>query len=912
MNATVGEDSARIDTQVLVRVLEKRDWVKVPLLAADAAVETIVVDGERKALEEKDGYWVLHLREQGTYSVRLVYQVPVERLVGGRRLQFPVPRAPSGRFNALVPGHFTDVHVLPGAGLSLEHDRSVTSIAAALKRTDRVQLLWGTAGPDRAELTRASYDLEVVGEGVFAEAELSVDVDADEPVDLVLLPSRYALRELTIDGVPGKVVLRGGRQVVQLRGHGTKMLKLSFAFNVDRSSGQPAVGLDIPVVPISRFSLQVPGRRDVSIEPVVPLVVEADDTQTRVEAHLPETGQVRFAWTDSRPVPEQNVRMNAESYYMVSADRGGLRVAARFKFNVISGKATQIAFAIPDEVVIYEVAGDGVSDWRTSVAEDGEGRQLSVYLDKPRHGSYSLEVSYDSLLRRDDLTATAGIAVPVIEPSPVHRVQGFLLLLAGEEDLEFEPLGTDGLSPVGEESLPQDVRGDLPAKVAHGFKYVGQAPPLTVRLQEPQREPAKFDVYLNTLLRLDEGALRGQSNADITVKSGKFKELVFRLDRSTTVLDVVAPALLKFSEVESGDDRLVTASFTEEMEGTVRVGLLFERILDASAQRLELAPIELRGAEVQRGHVALESSAAVEVEGDPGEGIHPIGIEELPRALAAGTSNPILLAYKYSHLPYQLAVNLTRHETIETVASSIVAARLTTDLQPQGNLVTRAEYLVVNQSKQFLQVELPENEGLQPVKVAGSPVRPAMDEKGRLIIPLPRTDEAFPVVLAYSQRRSELGNFGDIELKAPRPDLFVDELRWDLQLPADYSYHGLDSNLMPMGAEVPEGGALFSLARRLIGPKDDAPGVSVGYVRSGGRFGIQAFTVLFGLVLALCLWKAPTGSSFLRWAAPALGVLGIFLVIWLNASPWALLAPVLAMAVLKALFAPPPPQAQPA
>jgi hypothetical protein len=891
---SVAGDHAEVHLDVVIRVLAE-EWVTVPLLAASTGVSKVSVDGAARALSEQGGHHVLHLKGRGDHRVAIDLRTPVETLVGGRRLRFSVPAAVAQSLVATLPGEGWDVHVLPSTGLVIEARGGQTQVDATLPSTDVVQVLWGTRRPASAAFARAAYALEVVGEGVFGEVDFEIDVRSDEPREVALLPSRYALREVTVDGGQGRVTLAGDHHAVTLQGQGPRRVHASFALNVDRAGGQPAVELDVPVAPIARFDLSIPGKRDIAVDPPVPLVVESDEKLTRVVANFPATAHVRFGWTDSRPVPEQNIRMNGDGWYAVSAEEGGLRVASHFAFDVISGKAREIGFVVPESVVIYQVTGDGVADWRTFTDDESGQRRLQVYLDRPRHGAYELDVSYDSLVRQDDPARAAGVPIPLVQPSPVHRYQGVVLLLAGTT-LDFDPLDTSGYSSVGEESLPQEVRSRLAGKVAHGFKHVGEAPPLVARLVAPVKEPARFDVATTTLITLDEGALRGQATADVTIKSGTLRELVFRLDPTTTVLDVAAPALLRFAESGAGDLRRVTATFTEELAGTVRVGLSFERILDPEVARVALVPIAVEGADVQHGFVALESPAAVEVEGLPGDSIHPVGVDELPRALTSATGNPILLAYRFSHLPYELAVAVTRHQSLTPQDSIIATARLGTALRLQGNLVTTAEYLVRNRTRQFLRVELPSGAELREVSVAGETVRPALDESGRLIVPLPRSPSAVGVELAYTQSRSPLGILGHVRLVGPRPDLHVDDLRWSIELPDGYGWRRAWTNVGR--PPLPSDGRAFELARQLVAPDDDPPAFAASYLRRADGRGLNALALLVGLGLGALLWRARRAPSPAeRGATLGLAVAGVALVLWLGASPWTLLAPLLALAL---------------
>ncbi len=893
---TVKGERAEVRSTLTVRVLTD-DWVNVRLLPAGTALASVTVDGAEDALVEEDGWLVLHLRGKGAHSLALSYQVGVDALRGGHRLDLPVPRAASGSLDATLPGIGWDAHVLPSAGIESRGEGGSTRVGAALPRTGRVLLLWGVREAGRAVFLRASYELEVVGEGVFAEAEFLVEIASDEAREVAVLPSSYALRAATVDGEPARMVLSGDSHAVTLQGHGERVVRLSFALVVDRHEGQPAVDLSVPAVPISAFRIDVPGKRTVGVEPEVPLIVEGDEQHTSIQAWVPRTEHVRFSWTDSRPVPEQDVRMNAESYWLVSAERAGLRVSGRYRFDVISGKAGRLLFKMPDEVVIYEVSGEGVADWRTSRDEETGERTLSVYLDRPRHGEYELQVAYDSLLSPEEIAAEEGVAVPLVVPMPVHRLQGVVLLLAGEE-LEFEPLDPRGFSTLGEESLPPELRAALPAKLAHGLKSVGELPSLTVRLREPQREPARFDVRLDLLHSLEEGRLRAEAVADVIIKSGRLRELIFEVGADWSVLDVVAPSLLRFDSVETSGGRVVTALFTEELEGVVRASLTLERLLRPEERRVELSPVAVRGADVQRGHLALESSAAVEVDGIAGDGVQRVSVEDLPRALSSATRHPILLANEYTRMPYELALQLTRHQPLPPQEARLLSAVIVTTVEEHGNVVTTAEYRLENRSRQFLRLELPAGSKPWHVTVSGERVRSARDGEGRVIVPLPRADGPVTVSIEYARSLPPLGSLGRFRLQAPRADLFTRELSWRVELPADRKWSALRSSF---GAGEQLEGSTVQLQRELVAAGEEPQWMSLRHRRQSAVRQLDMVAGLLGVGLAGLLLVAQSGrsSSLLRLIALAVAAAVIAVGLIFGANPWALLLPVWLLLVVQ-------------
>jgi hypothetical protein len=271
----------------------------------------------------------------------------------------------------------------------------------------------------------------------------------------------------------------------------------------------------------------------------------------------------------------------------------------------------------------------------------------------------------------------------------------------------------------------------------------------------------------------------------------------------------------------------------------------------------------------------------------------------------AATKNPILLAYKYSHVPYALAIGVKQHESIATIGARVLRATVHSTLQQQGNLVTQADYLVANQSQQFLRVQLPPRAELWRVVVEGKTVKPAHDEEGQLIVPLPRSDTNFPVSFAFARKERELGLFGGLGLQTPRPDLFIDEMTWTVDLPDEYGYHRIRTNMNLPGEGVGEASAQLRLTRSFIGPMDEPAGVRFNYIKKTGVRGIDTFAALFGIAFCVLLLRVTGGPGrFERGLTLGIGLGAVAWVVFLHASPWALLLPLLVTGIAAYLRAP--------
>lgn len=896
-NINVRGQSADITCVINMNVLSK-EWVKIPLVSSETAISSVHLDGTLTSLKRDENRYYLHIKSPGLHNLEIHYSVPVERLIGGYRLQYSAPMTVSGKLKMTIPGQWQVVNVLPSEGLTISPAGSVTNVDAVLVSSDRVQILWGEQKKEKYSFTSGIYTVKVEEKGIFIKATYKLEIDSDQPLEVPVVSSSYGLISLTVDGKEPAITQVGNMYGLTLQGHGTRRIETEFSTNIDRTDGQPTLQLQIPQSPISRFTFEVPGKRTVSVFPVVPLNEEANDKKTTVTVNFPKTTQVKFLWSDSRPVPEQMVRMNGEGYYAISAEEGVLRINSNFFFDIISGKTSEITMKLPDNVVIYQVIGDGITDWRTFSKDKENQRFLSTYFDQPRHGKYQLQIVYDKLIPKSDSKQGQEISIPIIEPQPVHRYQGTVLLLSGEM-LEFVSKQVEGFIPVGAEVIPAEIKSKLKSKVAYGYKYVGTPSPLIVQLEKPQKDEAKFDSTVNTLYTIEEGILKARSSVDITVKSGVLKEISFTFEKETTILDLVSPSLLKFVEVELEGGKNVNVQFTQAMEGSFRIDISFETLLDTKKTSVNLHPVKTQKAEVERGYIGVESLTTVEVITEKSEEIQEIDTKELPLWLTERTTRPILLAYKYSHLPYNLIIRITRHDTVPTMEARITAVNAMTDFQKDGNALTVIQYTIVNNTKQFLRIRMPESAKLWQAEISGNEVKSALDKDNRYILPLPRSKEPIICAIKYSQKVKEMGYLGRININLPKTDLYSSTINWKLNLSPDYSYFLTSSNM-----EYHEQHHTFTLWKPLSTVDDETLYFKTNFRKKTVRIWASLLAFVLTLIV-LWLYKRRNDNPTIREKIVAAVLLIIFIlsIIFLRLPLTVIAMTVLAVMLLTYLFA---------
>jgi hypothetical protein len=923
-----GHASAAVNVALSIEVLEDR-WVLVPILPAGTPVSSVAIDGKPVQLINTPGGLAWGVQKQGSYAMQLAYQVDATRSQSGFVLPLPTPEAAATRLAASLPGTGLDVAVIPASGVTTTAAGERTNLSATVPATRGLQISWRAPSLEGYTISRALYSGQLVGDALRWTGDLSVELAGDETVTLELLPVDVTLSDIQVDGKKSAILVSDEHFATLVRGRGSHRLRIAFEVPVQRGDGPPQVALRIPEIPVSRFELTLPGRKEVTADPATDVAHRATEKDTVASFHVPMTRQLQLSWTEA--IPEDlrtETRANASLFHAVHAEEGVLYVDALVAFEVSRGEVNTIEIELPADVQVDRISSEdgGISDWRVTPGGADQPQRVKVFLGHALTGEMRFRVHYDRSLAKGE----APIAIPLLRARGVDRQRGMLALLATNE-VSLTPVEEAHATRVGENQLPPFFRRTIEKVIAHTFKYAETPPTLVATATVPERVLAKFDAEVDTLVALTDVTLRGSASVNVNVKSGKLAELVLLLPADVNLLNLTAPSL-RTHRIDEDDARRVTVEFTQDMEGQLRVEVAYERITADAESEASVPTLRVEGAEVEQGRIAVEALSAVEVQVASAEQLSSLDPGELPRQLILKTTNPILLAYKYVRVdtPYQLVLRMTRHREVDVQTAAIDGADYRTLFTADGLAVTTARFSVRNSRKQFLRVRLPAHSELWSATVDGKPEKPAAASNGdgeskgaapEILIKVINSAQGFPVELIYATPLSEMGPLGRVSAHLPRPDMVVTRSRWDLYLPDRFRYGSPQTNmsvvgngtpmsreelqaemaglrgdpaapqqLQPLRIDVPSSGVHFALEKLYANQSDEEASVSIPYTSAFGASLGQAVALLGAALLwgGLWLWRyreAPLGGR--NGLAVAAGGLTLLLVpiVYLQTSP---------------------------
>ncbi|MDA8016261.1 MAG: hypothetical protein MPN21_02335 [Thermoanaerobaculia bacterium] len=819
-----GEASvAMVRAELAVQVLED-EWTMVPILPVGTAVETARAGTESETemtLVPVDGALSWGIREAGRHRVSLTYRAEVQETARGSVVALPLPRAASVKLTGSVPGTGHDLAVIPAEGLQLSARGGRTFFETNLPSVNGALLSWRPPTSEEHAISRASYRGTLRGAAIEWLATFSVELFGDAAVTLPLLASSLTLSHLEVDGSEASILQQNGRFATVLRGRGRHEIQVGFETRIAAGDGPPRVEMQIPPVPVSRFELRLPGRKEVQLQPAAAVASRNQGGETIAVAHAGLTQHVSILWTEAVPDDVRaETRVDGGLYHAGWAEEGILQLEALVDLDVRRGETSTFKLRVPPQVQVDAVraAGDGqggdapsaVADWRLGEPVADGSRDLEIFLDRKIGQRMVVAVSYGRSLPRLSVESDDGdgeVALPLLSFPGARRQRGMVALLA-TRDRTLQP-GTDvgEANRVGENQLPAFVRQALALPVVHTFKYVDDPPRLSVRAAEPERKVGRFDAQVDTLVSLGEVTLRAVATVDVRVKSGTVSELALELPVGAQLLGLTGPSVRRHDFAEesaaSGSRRL-EVEFTQDMDGQFRLEASYEQILGDGEARVAVPLLGVQGAEVEQGRIAVEALSAVEVLPAAAEQLTVLDVGELPRQLVLRTTHPILHAYKYVHAesPPRLALAVTRHALESVQEAAIDEAVYSTLYTRDGLAVTRARFQVRNSREQFLELRLPDDSEIWSVLVDGRSAKPARKEdddgSARHLIQIIHSTRGFPVELVFQTRVGPIRGLGTLRGVLPRPEILVTRSRWDVYLPHGIDYRRPTGNMEPV------------------------------------------------------------------------------------------------------------------
>ncbi|HEX9366545.1 MAG TPA: hypothetical protein VF921_07955 [Vicinamibacterales bacterium] len=355
--------------------------------------------------------------------------------------------------------------------------------------------------PVDATLTRVDYDLRVVsgsGETVTGQARLAIDV-LKQGWASVLVPTGMLVRDARVDGRPTPLSVADGNPArVLLSRTGRSTLTLDVVVPLASSAGTESMTLPASGSALWSVTLVVP-RTGVDLTVAGGFIAEQSETGTDSRWVVYGNPGRTLAFTWKRKADDRRsalpLRTRARVTELVALGEDSTQVTSSIQLEVTQGLAREAVITLPAGLVVNQVAGAAVADWKV------EECTLTVTLLEPIATQTSVVISGELRAPRD-----GAVSIPLVRvPSAERETGGVAVDVVGAGEIAGrEPRG---LEPADATDLGDIIAGhESPSMVAFRFTPLAGGAPrsLTVNVSRytaqavlvANVEEARYDALL--------------------------------------------------------------------------------------------------------------------------------------------------------------------------------------------------------------------------------------------------------------------------------------------------------------------------------------------------------------------------------------------------------------------------------
>jgi len=328
--------------------------------------------------------------------------------------------------------------------------------------------------------------------------------------------------------------------------------------------------------------------------------------------------------------------------------------------------------------------------------------------------------------------------------------------------------------------------------------------------------PPSVSAVTYSRIEMGRGSLKGTFNADVDIRRSSMSKFKFYIpeDIEIDTISVKDNELIDpYPEIK---DNILPLELVSPVEGRVKFTISYRKNFENSSFMTKIPAITLVNNNIDRetGFVAAVETTNIEssiVKADKTKNYKEIDSRELQGNLR-GIKASIALKYtknkdNAAEIPYDITINVVKHKDVAVYEASLESINITSVLNHDGDMFSKAQLSVRNTGKQFLDIKLPLNSSVWSVYVNNKSVKPALkdENKGVYAVPLvksissDRRGKSFPVEIVYFTDKAASGfPLGVTSLKAMTTELVANTINWNVYVPEKTKFMPLTafSNLL--------------------------------------------------------------------------------------------------------------------
>ena len=471
---------------------------------------------------------------------------------------------------------------------------------------------------------------------------------------------------------------------------------VGFEYETRMTHGNGMWSFTVPTQPamVNRLSLEMRGQElEVTSTDAVSLKhTFTKDRINKVDLVLPPKPNVRVNWKPkARDESIEKPVFYAEFQQLFIPTAGIVAGVHDLKVRLAQGQLSELTIAVPDGITVTDATSELVNSWRF----DPEAGMLQIQFSAPQKATFDLRV-------RSQQTAGAFPYEKTLGLLGVNGAAGELGLagLATSSEVQLDSASVDGLAPINLEDFPaamaQSVQGEFTGlTVRRAYRYSGRAEGMTLTASAVQA-----DIRITSSQRLslgeDRSVLLVNLGARIT-RAGVFK-LSFVLPEGLEVESITGNALSHWTDIEDGDDTVVTLHLKGKTEGNAQFQINLAGAGLEKTESWQVPRVAIREATKENGQLFIIPEQGIRVYMKDREGVSQLDPKQ------AGIHDRGVLAFRLLQGDWTLSFD------VERVDPWIQAVFLQDASIRQGMVRHRGvlDYEIENTSVKTLRVALPD------------------------------------------------------------------------------------------------------------------------------------------------------------------------------------------------------------
>ena len=317
-------------------------------------------------------------------------------------------------------------------------------------------------------ITKAVYSGIMNRDNTAFTATLTVHVLKDNAyLRIPVIPQNIALQDIKLDGKQALVVSENGYHQVVISRTGEHTVTVSFSLKSSLDKGPHKLDLNIQQTPVTVLNMDLPLKEiDVEIPQAQQLSSRVSGNRTLVSALITPGRYISIQWRKKLAVTEKiPPKLYSEVYHLLSIEDDVLKLNADINYNILHSEIDQVRLAIPDNMNVLSISGDGVGEWQE--LSRGNERFIIIPFTYGKKGNVWVYVQAE---------------VPLTESGKATSYSGFRVLetvretgyigIALNTSAEVIVAESEGLEKAAPQKLPQQLINKSTKPLIMGFKYL--------------------------------------------------------------------------------------------------------------------------------------------------------------------------------------------------------------------------------------------------------------------------------------------------------------------------------------------------------------------------------------------------------------------------------------------------------